>query len=402
MRIKFKDLLKEINCDEDVVEQLNNVHLPEREGNEYNDILNFLTDSSNELNYYLLAKRFFRIEFIGDDLLEYLSYRDNKQYTKVVTIPVEEIDLKPITGIFDSRAVYLYNLEIKCACDDSFKLKTKNYSVAEIKELVDKKILCPIKKECIKFSTPLDKLTNIKVYQNGLDKFQYAYTYNFNRNDNDIIPTDEYFSFFVNKTKQKISEKALMIVVGRKISELFSDLVNTYYEEVYFCNDGENEKNYYLNESKKIQVLIEKYNNYASNNGLKLISNREIDAFLENVNNINDHALSSYLDTHNLNNEDTIKLKKVICKADYLDEDLKDLIAEQFNVNEFASEIIIENNENMAIEFLINFKGELDFLTKCKLLRVILNSGNKEVIDLVVEDGLLSESNVKKYINKRK
>lgn len=90
-------------------------------------------------------------------------------------------------------------------------------------------------------------------------------------------------------------------------------------------------------------------------------------------------------------------LKEISC-----DEDLKDLIAEKFNVNEFASEIIMKNNENMAIEFLINFKGELDFLTKCKLLRVILNSGNKEVIDSLIDDGLLSESNVKKYINKRK
>lgn len=397
MRIKFKDLLKEINCDEDVVEQLNNVHLSERESNEYDEILNFLNNPNNELNYYLLAKRFFNIEFTSDDLLEYLSYRDNKQYTKVVTIPIDKIVLEPMLGLFDTKVVYLYNLGIKCVCDDSFELKTKKYSVDEIKELVDKKILCPIKKEYIKFSTPLNKLTNIKVYQKELDKFQYIG--NLKQN---ITPTDEYFSFFVNKTKQRINEKALMIVVGRKISELFSDVVNTYYEEVYFCNDGENEKNYYLNESKKIQLLIEKYNNYASNNGLKLISNREIDVFLENVDNINDHALSAYLDTHNLNNEDTIKLKKTICKADYLDEDLKDLIAEKFNVNAFASEIIMKNNENMAIEFLINFKDELDFLTKCKLLRVILNSGNKEVIDLVVEDGLLSESNVKKYINKRK
>lgn len=398
MRIKFSDLLKEINCDEDVVEQLNNVHLPEREGNEYDEILNFLNNPNYELNYYLLAKRFFNIEFTSDDLLKFLSYRDNKQYTKVVTIPIDEVVLEQIFDDPDEgKFVHLYNLVIKCACDDSFKIETRNYTFDEIKEFVDKKILCPIKKEYIKFSTPLNKLTNIKVYQKELDKFQYI-----GNLQQDITPTDEYFSFFVNKMKQKISEKALMIVVGRKISELFSYVVNTYYEEVYFCNDGENEKNYYLNESKKIQLLIKKYNNYASNNGLKLISNREIDVFLENVDNINDHALLAYLDTHNLNNEDTIKLKKTICKADYLDEDLKGLIAEKFNVNEFASEIIMKNNENMAIEFLINFKDELDYLTKFKLLRVILNSGNKEVIDSVIDDGLLSESNVKKYINKRK
>ena len=395
MRIFWKD--KEISCDEDVVEQLNIVRLPEREVNEYNDILNFLNNPSNESNYYLIAKRFFNIKFTSDDLLEYLRYRDNKQYTKVVAIPVDKIVLEPMPGLFDTKVVYLHNLGIKCACEDSFELQTKKYSVDEIKELVDKKILCPIKKEYIKFSTPLNKLTNINVYQKELDKFQYIG--NLKQN---INPTDEYFSFFINKMKQKISEKALMIVVGRKISELFSDVVNRYYEEVYFCNDGENEKNYYLNESKKIQLLIKKYNNNASNNGLKLISNREIDVFLENVDNINDHALSAYLDTHNLNNEDTIKLKKTICKADYLAEDLKGLIAEKFNVNEFASEIIMKNNENMAIEFLINFKDELDYLTKCKLLRVILNSGNKEVIDSVIDDGLLSESNVKKYINKRK
>ena len=397
MEIKFKDLLKEISCDEDVVEQLNIVRLPEREGNEYDEILNFLNNPSNELNYYLISKRFFNIKFTSDDLLEYLRYRDNKQYTKVVTIPVDKIVLEPMPGLFDTKVVYLYNLGIKCVCEDSFELKTKKYSVDEIKELVDKKILCPIKKEYIKFSTPLNKLININVYQKELDKFQYI-----GNLQQDIIPTDEYFSFFINKMKQKISEKALMIVVGHKTSELFSYVVNTYYEEVHFCNDGENEKNYYLNESKKIQLLIEKYNNYASNNGLKLISNREIDVFLENVDNISDHALSAYLDIHNLNNEDTIKLKKTICKADYLAEDLKDLIAEKFNVNEFASEIIMKNNENMAIEFLINFKDELDYLTKCKLLRVILNSGNKEVIESVIDDGLLSESNVKKYINKRK
>ena len=170
MRIFWKD--KEISCDEDVVEQLNIVRLPERERNEYNDILNFLNNPSNELNYYLIAKRFFNIKFTSDDLLEYLRYRDNKQYTKVVTIPVDKIVLEPMPGLFDTKVVYLHNLGIKCACEDSFELQTKKYSVDEIKELVDKKILCPIKKEYIKFSTPLNKLTNIKVYQKELDKFQ--------------------------------------------------------------------------------------------------------------------------------------------------------------------------------------------------------------------------------------
>ena len=64
--------------------------------------------------------------------------------------------------------------------------------------------------------------------------------------------------------------------------------------------------------------------------------------------------------------------------------------------------VIMENDEKTALRCLVEFNYELDFLTKCKLLRVILNSGNKEVIDSVIDDGLLSESNVKKYINKRK
>ena len=97
MRIFWKD--KEISCDEDVVEQLNIVRLPERERNEYNDILNFLNNPSNELNYYLIAKRFFNIKFTSDDLLEYLRYRDNKQYTKVVTIPVDKIRFNPFSSL---------------------------------------------------------------------------------------------------------------------------------------------------------------------------------------------------------------------------------------------------------------------------------------------------------------
>lgn len=153
-----------------------------------------------------------------------------------------------------------------------------------------------------------------------------------------------------------------MILVGRKISELFSNIVNTYYEEVYFCNDGENEKNYYLIESKKIQVLIEKYNNYASNNGLELISNREADVFLENVDNINDHALSAYLNTHNLNNKDTIKLKKAICKADYLDEDLKDFVGTKLYDNIWLSNVgqYLKNHELYDIVYKLSKILDID------------------------------------------
>ena len=76
---------------------------------------------------------------------------------------------------------------------------------------------------------------------------------------------------------------------------------------------------------------------------------------------------------------------------------------DHFNPQNFVDKLILsKTDEHTALKCLIDFKGELDFLTRCKLLRVILNSGNKEVIDSVIDDGLLSESNVKKYINKRK
>lgn len=78
MEIKFKDLLKEISCDEDVVEQLNNVHLPEREGNKYDEILNFLNNPEDEVNYFALFREFLNFQFQNEDLLEYINIKGKK------------------------------------------------------------------------------------------------------------------------------------------------------------------------------------------------------------------------------------------------------------------------------------------------------------------------------------
>lgn len=402
MKIEFEDFLKEIRSEKGIIEQLDDIFVQSDYTYEdkYKDILNFLNNPNYEISYFLLAKKFLDIEFTNDDILEYLCYRDDKLYTKIVTIPIDEVVLEQIFDDPDEgKFVHLYNLVIKCACDDSFKIETRNYTVDEIKELVSNNILCPIEKEYTNFTKPLNTLKNIKVYQKELDELQYLDKYPFKESKKDHDLSNEYFKFFVNKIKQGTTEKTLMIYAGSKISELYLDILNGYYEEVYWDRADENIKKKYINDSKKIQILIEKYNNYASSNGLESISGREIDAFLDNVPDIlNINALSAYLDLHELTIEDAIKLK-YSCR---FDDDLIELFKEYVDTNALVNKIIMENDEKTALRCLVEFNYELDFLTKCKLLRVILNSGNKEVIDLVVEDGLLSESNVKKYINKRK
>ena len=188
MKIEFEDFLKEIRSEKGIIEQLDDIFVQSDYTYEdkYKDILNCLNNPNYEISYFLLAKKFLDIEFTNDDILEYLCYRDDKLYTKIVTIPIDEVVLEQIFDDPDEgKFVHLYNLVIKCACDDSFKIETRNYTVDEIKELVSNNILCPIEKEYTNFTKPLNTLKNIKVYQKELDELQYLDKYPFKESKKD-------------------------------------------------------------------------------------------------------------------------------------------------------------------------------------------------------------------------
>ena len=94
------------------------------------------------------------------------------------------------------------------------------------------------------------------MYQKELDELQYLDKYPFKESKKDHDLSNEYFKFFVNKIKQGTTEKTLMIYAGSKISELYLDILNGYYEEVYWDRTDENIKKKYINDSKKIQILM--------------------------------------------------------------------------------------------------------------------------------------------------
>ena len=406
MRIKFKENGYVNNKSEVINELHNKVHMRNYENVKYDNIINFLNNPEDEVNYFALFREFLNFQFQNEDLLEYINIKEKKKYTKVITINIDELKLEQW-----GDSVVLYQVGIDFACDDSFVFEDKNYTMNELKELVNKKILYPIINRRIKISS-IDELTNIKVikvYQEKLDSFNYLYSLsNFNYLIDSFHKNEEwknkveYYEFFIRKLKQIVDVDTLMLIVKRKIESLYvDDLIN------YYSNGTSGSMlEYYANDIKKIKILVRKYNDYAQKNGLELISENEFDIFLEGYKD-NSADTYCYLSSFNqflysidLNYDEILKIKKE-CESN--EEWMYWINDNHFNPQNFVDKLILsKTDEHTALKCLIDFKGELDFLTKCKLLRVILNSGNKEVIDSVIDDGLLSESNVKKYINKRK
>ena len=406
MRIKFKDNGYVNNKSEVINELHNKVHMSNYENVKYDNIINFLNNPEDEVNYFALFREFLNFQFQNEDLLEYINIKGKKNYTKVITINIDEVKLEQW-----GDSVVLYQVGIDFACDDSFVLEDRNYTMNELKELVNKKILYPIINRRIKISS-IDELTNIKVikvYQEKLDSFNYLYSLsNFNYLIDSFHKNEEwknkveYYEFFIRKLKQIVDVDTLMLIVKRKIESLYVDDLINYY---HYGTSG-SMLEYYANDIKKIKILVRKYNDYAQKNGLELISENEFDIFLEGYKD-NSADTYCYLSSFNhflysidLNYDEILKIKKE-CESN--EEWMYWINDNHFNPQDFVDKLILsKTDEHTALKCLIDFKGELDFLTKCKLLRVILNSGNKEVIDSVIDDGLLSESNVKKYINKRK
>lgn len=406
MRIKFKENGYVNNKSEVINELHNKVHMSNYENVKYDNIINFLNNPEDEVNYFALFREFLNFQFQNEDLLEYINIKGKKNYTKVITINIDEVKLEQW-----GDSVVLYQVGIDFACDDSSVLEDRNYTMNELKELVNKKILYPIINRRIKISS-IDELTNIKVikvYQEKLDSFNYLYSLsNFNYLIDSFHKNEEwknkveYYEFFIRKLKQIVDVDTLMLIVKRKIESLYVDDLINYYHYVTSGSMLE----YYANDIKKIKILVRKYNDYAQKNGLELISENEFDIFLEGYKD-NSADTYCYLSSFNhflysidLNYDEILKIKKE-CESN--EEWMYWINDNHFNPQDFVDKLILsKTDEHTALKCLIDFKGELDFLTKCKLLRVILNSGNKEVIDSVIDDGLLSESNVKKYINKRK
>lgn len=406
MEIKFKENGYVNNTSEVINELHNKVHMSNYENVKYDNIINFLNNPEDEVNYFALFREFLNFQFQNEDLLEYINIKGKNKYTKVITINIDEVKLEQW-----GDNVVLYQVGIDFACDDSFVLEDRNYTMNELKELVNKKILYPIINRRIKISS-IDELTNIKVikvYQEKLDSFNYLYSLsNFNYLIDSFHKNEEwknkveYYEFFIRKLKQIVDVDTLMLIVKRKIESLYVDDLINYY---HYGTSG-SMLEYYANDIKKIKILVRKYNDYAQKNGLELISENEFDIFLEGYKN-NSADTYCYLSSFNqflysidLNYDEILKIKKE-CESN--EEWMYWINDNHFNPQDFVDKLILsKTDEHTALKCLIDFKGELDFLTKCKLLRVILNSGNKEVIDSVIDDGLLSESNVKKYINKRK
>ena len=406
MKVKFKENVYVNNKSEVINELHNKVHMRNYENVKYDNIINFFNNPEDEVNYFALFREFLNFQFQNEDLLEYINIKGKKNYTKVITINIDEVKLEQW-----GDDVVLYQVGIDFACDDLFVLEDRNYTMNELKELVNKKILYPIINRRIKISS-IDELTNIKVikvYQEKLDSFNYLYSLsNFNYLIDSFHKNEEwknkveYYEFFIRKLKQIVDVDTLMLIVKRKIESLYVDDLINYYHNGTIGSMLE----YYANDIKKIKILVRKYNDYAQKNGLELISENEFDIFLEGYKD-NSADTYCYLSSFNqflysidLNYDEILKIKKE-CESN--EEWMYWINDNHFNPQNFVDKLILsKTDEHTALKCLINFKGELDFLTKCKLLRVILNSGNKEVIDSVIDDGLLSESNVKKYINKRK
>ena len=133
MKVKFKENVYVNNKSEVINELHNKVHMRNYENVKYDNIINFLNNPEDEVNYFALFREFLNFQFQNEDLLEYINIKGKKNYTKVITINIDEVKLEQW-----GDDVILYQVGIDFACDDSFVLEDRNYTMNELKELVNK------------------------------------------------------------------------------------------------------------------------------------------------------------------------------------------------------------------------------------------------------------------------
>lgn len=353
-----------------------------------NDISNFLNNPTSKENILNYLKNYFKFEFDESDLLDYIQNVLKRNDTKIIDIPLKELMMQRMYGIYDTLAVYLYDLIIKCSCNSSFELENRTYSFNEVKDLINDGKLYPI---CKKIVEKKDMPKELSLYNDNEDNLNYL------QNSDYFNKSNEYYDYLISKIMNTIDFNIIMQLIRSDLVYLYSDKLEQYYLDKYYSD--ENEKQFY---TEKIQSFINKFNVYARTYEINLIFLDESETFLTSfLNNYVwvDYAIIEFLSENTLTRMQAKVLENYIIEYEY--NDLFDILGdyysnfnEQFNVERLVNALVSQytDDEYNSLDYLKYYEKYLDENSLNKLLQVIYNSGNEEAINEVIKLGYTQSS----------
>lgn len=379
---------EEITCQNDVITKYNlECYNEYTYKNIYSIISTLLKDPSNKINAYKYLKIHFRFEHDDIDLLGYINSRCKSQYSKVVTIPTDEVKVsKMVQRNKKSLAYNLFNVNLKCAATNEFNLKDGLYSIAEINNLVLNGVLLPIGKEYTDIKNIPEK---INVFQENENQSEKASLIHCVKDLSKLGDDSEYYSYFVSKTMDFIGLKNVLSLVRNDIIFLYSYQLNIYYNDMYFSDFEESisEEEYF----KDVYDLILNFNKVASLFNIETISIDAAEVFAYYNSFWYEGAKNLFLIRNKFSNEQANKIENDIIET--ADEDLFESILNfypdalyDFNISKIINSLVERNilndeiDEYRALEYLTYYQKYLNEKNTYSLLIIVYKSKNKDVI----------------------
>ena len=364
-------------------------------------------DRLTKRDYYNMICNFYDIRLEDNDYIDYINYKNNSNYDRVVSIATDVIN-KDIQreghGRDFSWWTVSYRMYLKVAVLGELENSDKFYTINEIKELIKNGKIYPIDWYVLECDD--------RLYENRCkNDIDYLVKCEYGRKDGQISINDEYFDYFINKILGEIKIDDIF----RNIRSFLVDSRNNlecsliYYYDYY--EDIEPSKELII-VNKIIDIFNEKIVSLNKENDcdIEMISTNKIEMLFKYLNSLfNDDDSKWYKDVtfeqvvsiicslnYDENKELCDEIKKIIidlgdselcyemfCNVDWIDENI------------MLDLIIDSGDEDICYKVVTNYK--LDEGTRRRLIQVIIDSGDEEVNYNLVEKGNLDFIDVREH-----
>lgn len=351
-----------------------------------------------ELLYYTENIKKFEIE--NDDILDCINKKTGCSYNNVVSLETDEVNVYTPYGYWDKKPFIFDKLIVKVAVSDSEFNSSKIYSREEINNLIDKKVIYPIKYDYNNLKdVPLDyvRCKDERFNVPYCCLFDYIDTYNFSLNKDGILN-----DYFIDKLKENCSIEWMLSEIGKEIERQFYE---NYLDEIYFY-DKVRECNEHL---KNIYNIKDMYNNVIDNYGLLGIKKLEF----VTLDNLYDYLVNRF-DDRVVDNDYLVRLIScldrnefdkcvdvIVSKGDSkLCCDFITNIQYDFDCNDMLDVIINNNDVESCYRILMDYYDNYSKGYLLKMFKVIVLSGNQEYINCILDMGIIRESDAMKLIKR--
>ena len=194
---------------------------------------------------------FYIVTLEDDDYIEYINYKNNSDYDKVISIGTDVIFKDTQTeghGRDFSFWTVSYRLYLKVAVLDELEQNDKFYTMDEIKMLIKEGKIYPIYSYC--------EECDYRLYENNVkNDIDYLVKYEYGRKSKEQLSiNDEYFEYFIDR----ILDNTLISDMFKSIRIFIIDVrsnLESYLDDYYFAENKET-----MNKLDKVNELIDKFN----------------------------------------------------------------------------------------------------------------------------------------------